>query len=1540
MSVRCGFRHTNYSEYSKYKEINMKKKLLALTFVLTLLVSILVCVGIGASAASTAALPAASDGQQIEVWLVAGQSNAFGDAEVENYPTDEAYADYKTLLTNGADDVYHLYNTSTEFVPAAFGQGSQTHSGPEIGITTALSGKGKQNAIIKLAYGNTSLYNGTTSDAAIKYGTWTPPSYIEKHSINTNGNKTGDLYLSFLLKVEEGLDMLVDAGYTPVIKGLWWMQGEADTFGAASSAAYAELLETLISDMRADLSEISGTSCYEMPFVYGRVLANSGYDIPTYITAVQAAQDEVAAKNLKNVFMIDTTKDLVDPVTKAQRTPVQQDRWHYDSLSQQMIGEAFVRCVQGIDEVQTKYGYVPADHADESAFPFAVFKDGECIGAYATWKETLTAAVNPILGVDTTNETVQILLRRDYTMPNNADTTTKLHKTAGNVVLDLGGNSFTAKSYVFELPINTTNPSVAGSAIAMSSSITVKNGELLCAVSKYPIIITTLGTDEGLTDKVYNVALESVNFGYASGATITTPLFKINGKDVKSGTVNFDFDNCNFDFTTNAPSGKTCTWFNFNDTYDSVNVHATVKGGSFYANDLSNVIFSSLNDGSDSLTFVKDADGNYTSFTMPITADEETLTAVGFSTPEGEITYRKVETNESNSTFELLKLDTEYGTISDEYASPLDYPFAVFKDGKCIGGYSTWASALNAAVNQIAGTGTGKETVQILLRKDFIQGTGDATTVLHKTAGSVVLDLGGNTFMGKTYVLDLPLQTTDGKIGGPMVESSSILVKNGTFLNAYQIPMMGSSYGLDTTRLIKKTYNVTFENVNFGYASGVTTMKLGSPLYTVNSNKGDVKSGTVNFTFDNCHFDFTTNAPSGTTCTWFKFQDTYDSVNVHATVKGGSFYASELTYVNISSLNDGNDSVTFVKDADGNYTSFSMPITADEKVLAAVGFNTPEGEMKYGKVETNKGNSTFALVKLGTEYGTISDQYASPLDYPFAIFKDDECIGACSTWASAITAAVNPIVGADTAGETVQILLRRDYTQKTSGDYANPLYTTAGNVVLDLGGNTFTVKNYFLDLTFHTIDKATEGPIAVSSSVVVKNGEILVGSSKSIIASAYANNTRLTAKTYNLTFEGVDFGYASGATTTTPLYVINHNNRNVKSGTVNLTFDNCNFDLTTNAPAGKTCTWFTFKDTYNSIDIHATIKGGSLYASDLTYVKFDNLNPGSDSVTYVKDENGYYTTLEVPSGTALPDLTINGGELKFVKVDSNSSTDTYRLRETAIADISFVPKASITLGSELVYNIYVPVADFLISFTVDGVSYEDLVPVTLDDGNSYYRIEVPMAASEAARVIKLVATISVGESTATGTFTFSIPKYAEKVIASGAEVEVQLVKDVLSYIRAAYAYFGTTDAEAMAKIDELLGENYDESSAPVMNGSAEKPTLGITAVTYNLTATPAIRFYLADGYTASMFSFSICGEAVTAVEGNDSTGAYLEISLYAYKMCETIDYVVGEDKDSCHIKCYYEWSKTKNNDALVKLVLRFAKYCESAAAYRESVVGN
>ncbi|MBQ3016110.1 MAG: hypothetical protein IJD79_04955, partial [Clostridia bacterium] len=191
----------------------------------------------------------------------------------------------------------------------------------------------------------------------------------------------------------------------------------------------------------------------------------------------------------------------------------------------------------------------------------------------------------------------------------------------------------------------------------------------------------------------------------------------------------------------------------------------------------------------------------------------------------------------------------------------------------------------------------------------------------------------------------------------------------------------------------------------------------------------------------------------------------------------------------------------------------------------------------------------------------------------------------------------------------------------------------------------------------------------------------------------------------------------------------------------------------------------------------------------------------------------------------------------------------------------------------------------------------------------------------------------------------SIPKYAAALLETRAsEEEKTLVKDVLQYIRAAYAYFGTEDAEQIAKIDTLLG---DYASKPTVEGSDVADTTGMKSATLVLSGKPSIRFYLADGANASAYKFYIGGKQIKTVVSED--GTYIDTDVYAYELCETVTYTVGgEAAGSFHINAYYafvsgagENSYTGADKAeLTALTECFWKYLQSARAYRKSVVEN
>ena len=92
---------------------------------------------------------------------------------------------------------------------------------------------------------------------------------------------------------------------------------------------------------------------------------------------------------------------------------------------------------------------------------------------------------------------------------------------------------------------------------------------------------------------------------------------------------------------------------------------------------------------------------------------------------------------------------------------------------------------------------------------------------------------------------------------------------------------------------------------------------------------------------------------------------------------------------------------------------------------------------------------------------------------------------------------------------------------------------------------------------------------------------------------------------------------------------------------------------------------------------------------------------------------------------------------------------------------------------------------------------------------------------------------------------------------------------------------------------------------------------------------PSIRFYVTD--TSVVFYAN--GRKLNTVSGTDANGAYVELDVYAYALSETITYANG---GSYHVSSFTEGAAGTSYETLVKA---FVKYTESAAAYRNYVIG-
>lgn len=307
-------------------------------------------------------------------------------------------------------------------------------------------------------------------------------------------------------------------------------------------------------------------------------------------------------------------------------------------------------------------------------------------------------------------------------------------------------------------------------------------------------------------------------------------------------------------------------------------------------------------------------------------------------------------------------------------------------------------------------------------------------------------------------------------------------------------------------------------------------------------------------------------------------------------------------------------------------------------------------------------------------------------------------------------------------------------------------------------------------------------------------------------------------------------------------------------------------------------------------------------------------------------------------------VTIEDGTV-FYKIPSATTVSgrySYRLIHTDLAELmTFVPLTNIELYTDFVYNVYVPTLGSITKIELNGAEFDprDLKTVT-EGADTYYVVSTGVMLGKAADTFKLKITVTTAGEPAVGTWTLSVVNYLEDLLASGQSDTVQsLAKDILSYIRAAYEY-KDIDASAVARINGIIGIDYDATSKPDTNIAEQTDLDGLESASIALGDAPAYVFCVKAGLNAADFRFSAAGRTLKSVVFTDKEGKeYIVVSMYAFLMAESIEYtVVGTDIDGAYsIKNYYEFAKTQNDNELTTLVERLWKYAESAKAYKAEV---
>jgi len=255
--------------------------------------------------------------EEVDVIVMAGQSNMEGHSWV-----DKLYSNTDTSMhsnyRNGFENTNIAYycndgsNYSDTFVPVKVGQGYGIGSfGPEIGIAEELYNRDYEKPVylIKYALGGTNLYSQ-----------W-------------NVNNEESLYYYMVDFVYDQLAYLEEQDLKPIIRGFFWMQGEADACWLQGANQYYENLSNMVDAFREEFEHFYGDEDKGISFVDAGI---SDCDTWVYHNIVNNAKKDFAASNPEKNYYFDTMENGLE--YKYDNT----DYYHYDATSEIKLGKLFV----------------------------------------------------------------------------------------------------------------------------------------------------------------------------------------------------------------------------------------------------------------------------------------------------------------------------------------------------------------------------------------------------------------------------------------------------------------------------------------------------------------------------------------------------------------------------------------------------------------------------------------------------------------------------------------------------------------------------------------------------------------------------------------------------------------------------------------------------------------------------------------------------------------------------------------------------------------------------------------------------------------------------------------------------------------------------------------------------------------------------------------------------------------------------------------------------------------------------------------------
>ncbi|MFN3168748.1 MAG: sialate O-acetylesterase [Phycisphaeraceae bacterium] len=276
------------------------------------------------SPAPQALAQAGPDGPAADVYLLAGQSNMAGVGQSgELSPMWQAPIDGALIYRGGAFETLEA--------------GDKGRFGPEIGFAHYLrhNQPGKPNVyLVKFALGGQPLDAGWDGGAA-DGSSWVsaepgPNRKTFYPGTSADDPNTGLHYKKLLAHAQAAMRQLQADGYTPVLRGIVWMQGEQDAKNEVSADRYDKSLALLKQRIEEDLG------AKPVPFVFGQVLPHEpAMDRFTHRELIRQRMAEAdhrsgSARAIENVWMVST--DNMD---------LNKDTVHYSTKGLLELGQAF-----------------------------------------------------------------------------------------------------------------------------------------------------------------------------------------------------------------------------------------------------------------------------------------------------------------------------------------------------------------------------------------------------------------------------------------------------------------------------------------------------------------------------------------------------------------------------------------------------------------------------------------------------------------------------------------------------------------------------------------------------------------------------------------------------------------------------------------------------------------------------------------------------------------------------------------------------------------------------------------------------------------------------------------------------------------------------------------------------------------------------------------------------------------------------------------------------------------------------------------------